>query len=89
MDDEDLVSFLWVHSTYLRALLRSGHVDWEHLVCFSVSQVRRIPLQLGSRFDNQPDPDADVYALACFLEEDRVGPRLKTLLSRHSSLRSE
>ena len=79
---EDLVSFLWVHHTRLRALIRSDHVDWEHLVCFSVSRVLRIPLQLGSRFCYQPEPD--VYALACFLGEDRVGPRLKTILSRHS-----
>ena len=54
LDDEDLVSFLWVHSTRLRALLRSKHVDWEHLVCFSVSQVLRIRLRLGSRFLGKP-----------------------------------
>ena len=89
LDDEDLVSFLWVHSTRLRALLGSGNVDWEHLACFSVSQVLRIPIRLGGRFHDQPDPVADVSALACFLEEDRVGPRLKTLLSRHSSPRPE
>ena len=89
LDDEDLVSFLWVHSTRLRALLGSGNVDWEHLVCFSVLQVLRIPIRLGGRFHDQPDPVADVSALACFLEEDRVGPCLKTLLSRHSSPRLE
>ena len=76
LDDEDLVSFLWVHNTRLRALIRSEHVDWEHLVCFSVSQVLRIPLQLGSRFHHQLEPVPDVYALACFLDEGRVGPRL-------------
>ena len=54
--------------------------NWEHLLCFAVSMVLRVPLDPGSRFHGLPDSVADIPALVSFLEGEGVGLRLLHLL---------
>ena len=68
---EELVLFMWLHSERLEPLLRTENMSFangEHLLCFTVSTVLHIPLDLGSGFHGQPNTVADIHALASFVK---------------------